>query len=360
MDFDQLMIRLCNKARAAPQIVQAMVELTYGCNLRCVHCYNPTHEAKNELTTEQVLRTLDELAAQGCLRVGFTGGELFTRRDALEIMRYAKSLGLVINILTNATMITRAIADQILVLEPCQVDVSVYGATAETYESVTRVPGSFARFVRGVDLLTERQVPVLLKLALMTLNVHEHEAMREFARARNLPYQVNTEIHPKVDGSLEPLAYRLPPEQAFEVWRQESGEKLRQPRMEDVPEGSDRPETPTVEEEACGLAGGAFHCRCGKTSAAVTPYGKLNLCLSIYHPQYDLTKGSLKEGWQQLVDLVASAKPGPTYECHQCPLTPHCTRGTGDSWLQYGVFDSSCIPYFRELAERKARFLGRG
>jgi len=92
----------------------------------------------------------------------------------------------------------------------------------------------------------------------------------------------------------------------------------------------------------------------------VTPYGKLNLCLTVYHPQYDLTKGSLKEGWQQLVDLVASAKPGPTYECHQCPVTQHCTRGVGDSWLQYGVFDSSCIPCFRELAERKARFLGRG
>jgi len=357
VDFDQLMIRLRNKARAAPQIVQAMVELTYGCNLRCVHCYNPTHEAKNELTTEQVLRTLDELAAQGCLRVGFTGGELFTRRDALEIMRYAKSLGLVINILTNATMITPAIADQILALEPYQVDVSVYGATAGTYESVTRVPGSFARFVRGVDLLTERQVPVLLKLALMTLNVHEHEAMREFARARNLPYQVNTEIHPKVDGSLEPLAYRLPPEQAFEVWRQESGEKIRQRQTQHIAVGSCRSEISTVEEEACGLAGGAFHCRCGKTSAAVTPYGKLNLCLSIYHPQYDLTKGSLKEGWQQLVDLVASAKPGPTYECHQCPLTPHCTRGTGDSWLEQGVFDSSCIPYFREVAERKSKFL---
>ena len=357
MDFDQLMIRLRNKARAAPQIVQAMVELTYGCNLRCVHCYNPTHEAKNELTTEQVLRTLDELAAQGCLRVGFTGGELFTRRDALEIMRYAKSLGLIINILTNATMITPAIADQILALEPYQVDVSVYGATAGTYESVTRVPGSFARFVRGVDLLTERQVPVLLKLALMTLNVHEHEAMREFARARNLPYQVNTEIHPKVDGSLEPLAYRLPPEQAFEVWRQESGEKIRQRQTQHIAVGSCRSEISTVEEEACGLAGGAFHCRCGKTSAAVTPYGKLNLCLSIYHPQYDLTKGSLKEGWQQLVDLVASAKPGPTYECHQCPLTPHCTRGTGDSWLEQGVFDSSCIPYFREVAERKSKFL---
>ena len=362
--FDQLMDRLRKKARAAPQMVQAMVELTYGCNLRCVHCYNPTHEARNELSTDEVLRTLDGLAAQGCLRVGFTGGEVFTRRDAVEIMRHAKRLGLLTNILTNATTITPALADQIRLLEPYQVDVSVYGATAETYERVTRVPGSFSRFVRGVDLLADRRVPVLLKLVLLTLNVHEHHAMREFASARSLRCQINTEIHPNVDGSLEPLTYRLPPHQAFEVWREESGEKVRQRQTEQPAANPPRPEPSSrepssieIDEGACGFAEGVFHCRCGKTSAAVTPYGKLNLCLSIYHPQYDLTNGSLKEGWNQLVDLVNSAKPGPSYECHECPLTPHCTRGTGDGWLVQGTFDGPCIPYFRDLAERKAEFL---
>lgn len=347
--FGELMNRLSKKGSAAPYLVQAMVELTYGCNLRCVHCYNPTHEATNELTTDMVLRTLDGLAEQGCLRVGFTGGELFTRRDALVIMRHAKRLGLLINVLTNATMITPALADQIRALDPYQVDVSVYGATSETYERVTRVPGSFERFSRGVDLLAQRRVPVLLKLVLLTLNVHEHDAMRDFARTRNLPYQASTDVHPKVDGSLEPLAYRLSPQQAFEVWRRESGERLRR-----------CPETSTVKkvEDGCGLAAGVFHCRCGKTSAAVTPYGRLNLCLSAYYPQYDLTQGSLKDGWQQLVGLVASAKPGPAYECIGCSLTQHCSRGAGDSWLQYNVFDSECIPYFRDLAERKARFLG--
>ena len=76
-DFEALMDRLGTKARSKPQMVRAMVELTYGCNLRCVHCYNPTHQAKNELSTEQVFRILNELAAQGCLWIGFTGGELF-------------------------------------------------------------------------------------------------------------------------------------------------------------------------------------------------------------------------------------------------------------------------------------------
>ncbi len=118
IDFDELMMRFSREARSAPKLVQAMVELTYGCNLRCVHCYNPTHKAKNERTTEEFCRILDQLAAQGCLWVGFTGGELFTRRDAFEIMGYAKQLGMVLNILTNATLVTPDLADQIKLLEP--------------------------------------------------------------------------------------------------------------------------------------------------------------------------------------------------------------------------------------------------
>lgn len=350
-DFGQLLGRLTERANTTPQMVRAMVELTYGCNLRCVHCYNPTHEARNELTTEQVFRILDGLAAQGCLWVAFTGGELFTRRDALEIMRYAKQLGLIFSILTNATMITPALADQLKLVEPYHLDISVYGATAETYERVTRVPGSYDRFVRGVDLVRERDILILLKLVLMTLNVHEFEAMREFAVSRGLKYCVSTEVHPKVDGSLEPLAYRLSPEQAFAIWRQVDGERHREYAAKSpVP----------AEEDRCGAAGQLFHCLCGKASAAITPYGKMNLCAAIYHPLYDLASGSVEEGWKTLVDLVASTKPGPAYECLPCPLARLCTRGTSDSWLEHRVFDSGCIPYFREVAERKAKFLKDG
>ena len=61
ISLDDLLTRLNRKATPAPRLAQAMVELTYGCNLRCVHCYNPTHEATEERTTEQVVRTLDQL-----------------------------------------------------------------------------------------------------------------------------------------------------------------------------------------------------------------------------------------------------------------------------------------------------------
>lgn len=354
IEFDELMDRVAQHARATPQLVRAMVELTYGCNLRCLHCYNPTHEARDELSTDQIRRLLDDLAAQGCLWVGLTGGELFTRRDALDIIRHAKSLGMVVNLLTNGTMISPAIADQLVLIDPYLVEVSVYGATARTYEQVTGVPGSFTRFVEGVDLLLARQLQILLKLVLLTVNVHEHQAMRDFALARRVRYQVSTEIHPKVDGSLAPLTYRLPPEKAFEVWRKESGDKLR--ARQEAKACSLTPAALEVGTEGV-LPKTLFNCRCGKTSAAITPHGQLNLCLSIAYPNYDLRTGDLADGWRRLVKLVREVEPGDRYECSPCPLSQECTRATMDSWLEHGVFDAGCNLYYREIAEKKITFL---
>lgn len=332
-----------------PFPIRAMVELTYGCNLRCVHCYNPTHEAKNELTTEQVFRLLDEFEAQGCLRIGFTGGELFTRRDTMEILRRAKARGFLISVLTNATMITPELADLLQAMGSVRMEVSLYGATAETYEKVTQVPGSYARFVRGLDLLLKRRIQVLLKLVMMTLNVHEFEPMRQFALSRSLRYVASTGMHPKVDGNPDPLAYRLSSEQAFDIWRQLSGEKIRQ-KQNDL-------EQPDFLEESCGSAGKLFDCACGKASAAVTPYGKMNLCISTQLPQYDWVSGNAVEGWKALRETVASAVPGPDYECQDCRLAARCTRGTMDGWLEQRRLDGPCIPHFKEVAERKEGFL---
>src|SRR6058998_1099266 len=109
----QFWSRLSQKGAEARVPVETMIELTYGCNLRCVHCYNPTHAAKGELSTEQTKTILDQLAEQGCLRVKFTGGELFTRKDVFEIFTHAKTKGFSIIILTNATLITPERADRI-------------------------------------------------------------------------------------------------------------------------------------------------------------------------------------------------------------------------------------------------------
>ena len=220
---------------------------------------------------------------------------------------------------------------------------------------MTQIRGSFEKCVRGVDLLLERKLFIVLKLPLMTLNVHELEAMKNFARSRGARYKVYTEIQPKVDGSKEPLAYRLSPEQEFEVWREGGGERILQETRSSSPEAAPQ----EYEKEQCGSTS-LFDCACGKSSAAVTPHGKMNLCLSTYAPLYDLTTGTVAEGWEKLVGLVASAKPGPEYECDECHLYKRCNRGTRNSWTELGTFDGPCIPHFREAAQKKEDFLTAG
>jgi len=335
----QFWSRLSQKGAEARVPVEAMIELTYGCNLRCVHCYNPTHTAKEELAANQIQRILDQLAEQGCLSLAFTGGEIFTRKDAFEIFDYAKAKGFAVTLLTNATLISPERADRIRALGPHRVEISIYGTSQETYERVTRIPGSFQAFLTGVQLLRERTIPLLIKMPVMTLNQHEVLQAKALVEGWGIKFVYCTEIFPRVDGSLEPLQYRLAPHEVVHIdetivgsrrWRAEGGAE---------------------KGESCQAGEGLFTCLCGKSSLAVTPYGRMNLCVSLPTPQYDLRTGTVHEGWQALVNLVdrANATPGDAYECLQCPVQGHCRQGPMNAWLETKTLET-CLPYFKELA----------
>src|SRR5206468_9909699 len=133
------------------------------------------------------------------------------------IFAYAKGTGFAVTLLTNATLITAERADGIQALRPHQVEISIYGATQETYERVTRVPGSFQAFLAGVQLLRERSVPLLIKMPVMTVNQHEVQQAKTLVEGWGIKFIYSTEIFPRVDGSIEPLQYRLAPHEVVRV-----------------------------------------------------------------------------------------------------------------------------------------------
>lgn len=325
--------RLADKAYERRVPLMATLELTYGCNMRCVHCYNPTHEAQGELTAEEFYRILDQLAEEGCLFVTFTGGELFTRKDAFEIFAYAKGKGFELILFTNATTITVERAERIKALQPWRMETSLYGATQETYERVTRIPGSFRQFQRGVELLRQRDIPLLVKMPLLTLNRHEVAQAKALVEGWGVRFVYLTGIEPRQDGSREPLGYRLPPAEVLKVNEEMRGK-----------ESHDR-----HEETSCQASEGLFHCRCGKNSLAITPYGEMNLCINFPVPRYDLRRGNVSTGWRTLVAYVDSAKPSEAYECPSCDLRSDCRQSPLDAWLETKDL-SPCLPYFKELA----------
>jgi len=138
-------VLLVIEMRAIEKLIPFAVtfETTYACNERCIHCYMDRN--RPSLSLDEVKRILDEIAVAGCLFISFTGGEFFARSDALKIVEYASKLHFVIDILSNGTLITENIAD-VLARHPVRrVQVSLYGATPKTHDSITRLSGSFKK-----------------------------------------------------------------------------------------------------------------------------------------------------------------------------------------------------------------------
>src|SRR5438067_1698897 len=97
---------------------RVLIELTHRCNLRCQHCYLDLLHPPEELSASEWKRVIDDMAASGTMFVTFSGGELFLRRDWLEIARHARARGLAVRLFTSGTRLTRADADAIAELRP--------------------------------------------------------------------------------------------------------------------------------------------------------------------------------------------------------------------------------------------------
>lgn len=338
LDADTFLGLLSTKAAISRQPDGVTFELTYGCNLRCVHCYNPTHRAlPHELTTSEICGLLNQIADLGVLTVTFTGGEPSVRPDIGEILHAARRQGLMIHLMTNATRITPSFTDLLQEVGVSRVNVSIYGATEAVYEGMTAVPGSYRQFRQGLLNLAAAALPVLVRMPVTTINREEIQACRQLVESLHMRFQYCLEIMTTSAGDRTPLQYRLPPEEKARI-----DLEMRPHR-----------ETP-ASEESCSSHQSFIECACGQSRFAITPYGEMNLCTAFPIPCYDLRTGTVKEGWELLKQTVDQAQPSHRYECPTCEARPHCHQGRSDAWLETGDL-SSCLPHFKEWAELEHR-----
>ncbi|MGH3352500.1 MAG: mycofactocin radical SAM maturase, partial [Nocardioides sp.] len=130
-------------------------ELTYACNLACVHCLSSSgRRDPNELSTEQAKAVIDELQRMQVFYVNIGGGEPTVRPDFWELLDYAVAHDVGVKFSTNGVRITRERAAQLAASDYVDVQISLDGATAEVNDAV-RGRGSFDMAVRALANLQE-------------------------------------------------------------------------------------------------------------------------------------------------------------------------------------------------------------
>ncbi len=364
-------VRRVNKLEkpVASCLEQLDIELTERCNNDCMHCCinqpaNDEDARRREMTTAQVKDILEQAVSLGCLQVRYTGGEPLLRPEFEELYLFARRLGMKVVLYTNARLITPHLSDLLARIPPLEpIEITVYGMHQETYEAVTRAPGSFRQFWRGTNLLLEHKVPFIVKGALLPPNKHEIDEFE--AWAATIPWMSEPPSHGKhfdlrnrrddVNKNRLIESLRVSPEEGLEVSLRNSAK--RHPWTPELASRFLRP--PGARLFDCGACAGRHAC--------IDAYGRAQPCMGVRAPE--LTRNvvgasegdhcSLQDALDQFTRFGDLRATNPDYlqRCAACFIKGICRQCPATSWAENGGLDTP-VEYECEIAHAWARHLG--
>jgi 12,18-didecarboxysiroheme deacetylase len=161
---------------------------TRRCNLRCVHCYSQSENRsyEGELTTDEALAMLEDLARFGVPVVLFSGGEPMLRTDLLALLDAAAALGMRTVLSTNGTLITERAAARLRTTNLSYVGVSLDGLR-ETNDEFRGVAGAFEAALRGIRCAREAGIKVGLRFTITRRNADQVDGLFDLVAAENIP-----------------------------------------------------------------------------------------------------------------------------------------------------------------------------
>jgi mycofactocin radical SAM maturase len=295
-------------------------ELTYACNLACIHCLSSSgRRDPRELTAEQARGLIDDLANLSVFYVNIGGGEPTVRADFYDLVAYAVERGVGVKFSTNGSTLTRRRADQLATMTYVDVQVSIDGATPATNDPV-RGPGSFAAARRAMDHLAEAGVqPFKVSVVVTRHNVAQLDQLEALAAAYGAQLRL-TRLRPAGRGAATWHRLHPTPDQQRHLysWLRE------------------RPQVLTGDSffhlSALGPAlSGLNLCGAGRVVCLVDPVGDVYACPFTLHPEFRagsvLDPGGLAEVWRSSELFAGLRRPASPGACSSCGSYDACRGG---------------------------------
>lgn len=324
--------------------ISGSLEITMRCNLRCVHCYlgeNRFTQKNNELTTVEIFRIIDELVDAGCLWLLITGGETFLRPDLFDVLGYTRKKGIIVSLFSNGTMLTEENVKKLADCPPQSFEITVYGYSQATYEKVTGIPGSHARFLAGLELLKKHNIPVQLKSVFMKANLHEFSDIRKFALGYGSEFRFDGFLAQAIDGSDHPIRQRISVEEVVQLDATDP-ERIKEYTARASRTVDQYPVSPTI-----------FSCGAGLRSFHINSFGMLSPCIFTRGVSYNLREGPFCEGWDGILFKARSQTSSNNTRCSTCSVRHMCHKCPGYSYLERNDLEAP-VEYLCQLAHHRA------
>ena len=369
--YDLLIEKLSLQAGLQRIPLNGAFELTSRCNYNCKMCY--VHDPSKaidligkELTADQWIRIAEDARDAGMLNLVLTGGEIFLRSDIEDIYERLSRMGFKITLYTNGSLIDEAKAKWLGRIPPTSMEITLYGASAETYEKLCGNSAGYERTVKAVDMLLADGVNLELKMTVTHDNMGDMEKIAEFAYKRGLPLSIVDYLFPQMAcGS--PDHCRLSPRDLVDFMKKffSATERLKEAYSTgELPKQTLERATRIIQDiekldrdRESAERKSAFTCKAGTSSFWVNWEGIMVPCGMMKEPAINLLQTSFNEAWDRLCEGIYDIPV--CSECEKCSLRGFCDVCPAKLKTETGHYDRPA-PYLCELARLSRKEFDQG
>lgn len=320
-------------------------ELSPICNFSCKMCYvrktkqEVQKNSREMLTMQQWLEIARSAKEKGLLYLLLTGGEPLLWPDFWKLYEELSRMGFLISINTNGSLIDDEAIRRFRATPPAKINITLYGASDETYMSLCGVGNVFSKINHAIDELTKNKIPVKLNGTLTPQNIGDLESCAAYAKRKGLVYDTVTYMFPPLrrDASMIGINERFTPEEAarhnLESFRIRFGQEHYQNKLRAIENGAVSPLG--LDENCVDLLDEKIRCRAGRASFWITWDGYITPCGMMPEPRVDLVENNFEDAWNQLVSncdtLKLSSICGKCENkqlCHSCAAMAMAETGS--------------------------------
>ena len=296
-------------------------ELTYACNLQCVHCLSSSGQRDHrELSTAEAKRVLDELRDLQVFYINIGGGEPMVRRDFFELVEYSVGNGIGVKFSTNGAFIDAEKARRLASMDYLDIQISLDGVDAATNDAV-RGEGSFDMARRAMDNLAAANFgPFKISVVVTRQNVPQLDQFKALADSYGAQLRV-TRLRPSGRGvdSWDHLHPTNAQQREIYDWLMANGEH--------VLTGDSFFHLNALGDPLPGLN----MCGAGRVVCLIDPIGDVYACPFVIHDEFKAGNvrdpGGFSKVWKQSDLFTSLREPQSAGACASCGAFDACQGG---------------------------------
>lgn len=361
---------LHRKASITKTAISGAFELSPLCNMDCKMCYIKMSKEKQESiarlrTKEEWIELAQKAKEKGMLFLLLTGGEPFLVKDFKELYIELHKMGFCISINSNGTMIDEDVIEWLKHYPPMRINMTLYGASNETYGRLCNNPKGFMQVTKAISLLKENNIQVKLNCSVTPYNKDDLKQMMDFAQEHDLVIQATSYMFPPLRKDETKIGQndRFNAEDAALYGAYISAYSNGFDRFKDYIESGQLALYDA--DDDCGVVeGDHMRCRAGITSFWMTWEGKMLPCGMIPDEGKDPWEVGFDEAWENAKNIVSEitlpvkcAGCGKKDECRACAAMVYTETGTYDKVPQYRCemtknYPEACKKVLKELEQQ--------